>query len=154
MPASPDRDAPSYPSSRRVAIWSDKTGTSVPPPEVPVVPLLDACGITTARQRAPKRRILIVARYLLVDDRDGSVLAQLAGPQQAMRLFVRLARRSPGGPPVSVVRTDSEESELVQTTSIVSVRPLQPLVARRRTETSPDRRGAHRSSPRPPLPLR
>jgi hypothetical protein len=37
-----------------------------------------------------------VVRYLFVDDRDASVLAKLASPQQAARVLARHARNPPG----------------------------------------------------------
>jgi hypothetical protein len=71
-----------------------------------------------------------VAHYLLVDDRDGSVLAELSGPQQALRLLARHGGQSQGSLPVSVVRVAHEERSLAGVTSIVSMRTLPPLHAR------------------------
>jgi hypothetical protein len=96
---------------------------------------------------------LIVARYLLVDDTDGRVLAELASPQQAIRLLGHLARQPNEGPPVSVVKIDHQESSLTEVTSMVSVRPLATPTGRPKTTPSRDGRTARRSSPGPRLPL-
>ena len=86
-----------------------------------------------------KQRIVIVAQYLLVDDRDGKVLAELASPQQALRLLRQLKHQPDDGPPVSLVKIDHEESSLTEITSMVSVRPLLPLMAPPRTNQRRDR---------------
>ena len=80
-----------------------------------------------------------MARYLLVDDRDGWVLAELASAQQAVRLLGRLGRNPHGSPTVSVVRLDHQQGDLTDVTSMVSMRPLPPLVARQPKVRSPDR---------------
>ena len=92
-----------------------------------------------------------MARYLLIDHTNGRVLAQLAGPQQAARVLAQLAR-SPADPArLSVVRTDHQHSELTETTSLISVRPLPPLVtAPTATKRFPDRPSRHRPSTQPP----
>jgi hypothetical protein len=77
-----------------------------------------------------------IVRYLLVDDRDGRVLAELASPQQAARMLGRHAHDPDGDPPVSVVRVDHQAGTLTDVTSMVSVRPLPLLVARRRASSS------------------
>ena len=92
-----------------------------------------------------------MVRYLLLDDRDGRVLAQLAGPQQAARVLARLARSPDDGPRVSVVRVDHQYGDLTEVTSLVSVRPLPPLVTPRAgIKRFPDRPSRHRPSAQPP----
>jgi hypothetical protein len=92
-----------------------------------------------------------VVRYLLVDDRDATVLAERASPQQAARLFARHARNPHGEPPVSLVRLDTQQGSLTDITSMVSMRPLAPLITRPgRIKRSPDRPSRHPPSP-PPL---
>jgi hypothetical protein len=71
-----------------------------------------------------------LTRYLLVDDRDGTVLAELASAGQAARLLCRLERGPHGIPPVSVVRLAHEQGSLTDVTSIVSMRPLPPAHGR------------------------
>ena len=65
-----------------------------------------------------------VAQYLLVDDRDGSVIAELASPEQAARLLSRMEPQ--GGPPISVVRVERHSGDLTDISSIVAMRPLPP----------------------------
>lgn len=65
-----------------------------------------------------------MVRYLLVDDRDGTVLAELASPLQAVRVLARQARDWDGDPPVSLVRVAREQGSLTDIDSMVSVRPL------------------------------
>jgi ABC-type cobalamin transport system ATPase subunit len=72
-----------------------------------------------------------VARYLLVDDRDGRVLAELASAHQAVRLLGLLVCNPHADPQVSVVRLDHQQGSLIDVTSMVSMRPLPPLMARR-----------------------
>jgi len=91
-----------------------------------------------------------MARYLLVDETDGSVVAKLASRQLAIRLRDRLARQPDGGPPVSLVRIDDQDSDLTEATSIVSVRPLASLVQPRAKAPS-ERLPAHRSPAHPRL---
>jgi hypothetical protein len=92
-----------------------------------------------------------VVRYLLVDDRDGRVLAELASAQQAARVLLRLARDLHGDHPVSVVRLDHQQSGLTDVTSTVSMRPLPPLTARQpRIKRSPGRPSRLRRSAQPP----
>ena len=79
----------------------------------------------------PRAALRSVARYLLVDDRDGSVLAELASARQAARVLARHARKPQGDPQVSVVRLDHHRGSLTGTTSIVSMRLLPPLTERR-----------------------
>jgi hypothetical protein len=72
-----------------------------------------------------------VARYLLVDDRDGRVLAELASAHQAVRLLGLLECNPHADPPVSLVRLDHQQGGLIGVTSTVSMRPLPPPMARR-----------------------
>jgi hypothetical protein len=72
-----------------------------------------------------------VARYLLVDDRDGRVLAEFADALQAAGVLVRRAGSPHPDPPVSVVRLDHQQGALTDITSMVSIRPLPPLISRR-----------------------
>jgi hypothetical protein len=81
-----------------------------------------------------------MVRYLLVDDRDGSVLAELASAQQAVRLLGGLARNLHEGPWVSVARLHHEQGDLTDVRSMVSVRPLPPPMERRAGSGTP--RGA------------
>jgi hypothetical protein len=69
-----------------------------------------------------------MVRYLLVDDSDGSVLAEFASAEQAVRLLGRLARSPHEGPSVSVVRLHHQQGDLTDVSSMVSVRPLPPLM--------------------------
>ena len=92
-----------------------------------------------------------MARYLLVDETDGSVLAKLASRQLAIRLLNRLARQPDGGPPVSLVRIDHQDSDLTEATSIVSVRPLASLLVQPRAKAPSERPTAHRSPAHPRL---
>jgi hypothetical protein len=85
-----------------------------------------------------------VARYLLVDDRDGGVLAEFASAaqamallRQAMGLLSRLERTPQGAPPLSLVRLDHQQGSRTEVFSMVSMRPLAPLMARR-TGLGPD----------------
>ena len=92
-----------------------------------------------------------MARYLLVDDRDGRVLAELASPQQAVRLLSRLKDTPQGGPPVRVVRLDHQQGSLTEVTSMVSMRPLLSVIAgEARVKRSPARTSRHRFSTPPP----
>jgi hypothetical protein len=70
-----------------------------------------------------------VARYVVVDDRDGRVLAELASAEQAARMLGVLAR-SPDedASRVSVVRLEHQQTSLTEVTSIMSMRPLPPLM--------------------------
>jgi hypothetical protein len=72
-----------------------------------------------------------VARYLLVDDRDGRVLGELASARQAVRLLGLLDPSPDGDPPLSVVRLDHQQGSLTDVRSWVSTRPLPPLIERR-----------------------
>ena len=65
-----------------------------------------------------------MAEYLLVDDRDGSVIAPLAGAEQAARILSRLDVTIQSAPPVSVVRVDRTSG----ISSVVAMRPLSPPV--------------------------
>ena len=68
-----------------------------------------------------------MVRYLLVDDRDGRVLAEFASPLQAARVIARQVRGWRGDPPpVSVVRIGHQQGGLSEVASMVSVRPLPP----------------------------
>jgi hypothetical protein len=91
-----------------------------------------------------------MVRYLLVDDTDGRVLAELASPVQAARLLARQVRNPDRAPPVSLVRLDHQQGSLSDITSMVSIRLLPSPVTRPVTSTgSPDRPVRHR--PAPPL---
>jgi hypothetical protein len=72
-----------------------------------------------------------VVRYLLVDDRDGRVLAELASAQQAARLLARHARNLDGDSRVSLVRLDHQEGSLTEVTSMVTMRVLPSLTTGR-----------------------
>jgi hypothetical protein len=65
-------------------------------------------------------------RYLLVDDTDGRVLAELASPELAMRVLARLAPSPGGDPHVSLVRLDHHQGDLIGVDSRVAMRPLAP----------------------------
>ena len=81
-----------------------------------------------------------MVRYLLVDDRDGSVLAELPSAQQAARELARHAGSQDADSQVSVVRLDHQQGSLTEITSMVSVRPLPPLITRlARLKRPPDR---------------
>ena len=80
-----------------------------------------------------------MVRYLLVDDRDGRVLVELAGPAQAARLAARYNRSPSGDLPVRVVRVAEHEGSLIGVASLMSVRPL--LEDRRRDPDSSSRAG-------------
>jgi hypothetical protein len=67
-----------------------------------------------------------VARYLLVADEDGRVLAELAGPEQAMRLLARLDGSPDGDLHVSLVRLDDHQGDLLGVSSRMAMRPLAP----------------------------
>ena len=72
-----------------------------------------------------------MSHYLLVDDRDGRILTELASADQAMRLLRRLGRSPDADLPFSVVRLDHDQRDLAEVTSLVSMRPLPPLLTRR-----------------------
>jgi acetylornithine/succinyldiaminopimelate/putrescine aminotransferase len=92
-----------------------------------------------------------MVRYLLVDDRDGKVLAELASAQQAALLLGRLERNPHEAPKVSLVRLAHQQGSLIDITSMVSVRLLPPLVTRRaRIVRSRDRPSRPPPSTRPP----
>jgi hypothetical protein len=65
-----------------------------------------------------------MVRYLLVDDRDGRVLAEFAGHLQAARVLARQARNWHGDPQVRLVRLAHQQGSLSDITSMVSIRPL------------------------------
>jgi hypothetical protein len=69
-----------------------------------------------------------MAAYLLVDDRDGGVIAELAGAEQAARLLSRLDSTPEGAPRVSVVRLERRSGQLSDVSSVVAMRPLSPPV--------------------------
>jgi hypothetical protein len=69
-----------------------------------------------------------MAEYLLVDERDGGVIAKLAGPEQAQRLLSRLGVQPQGPPQVSVVRLDRTSGQFSEVSSLVAMRPLTPPV--------------------------
>jgi hypothetical protein len=70
---------------------------------------------------------LSMAEYLLVDDRDGSVIAELTGAEQAARLLSRLYAM-PEPPPVGVVKIDRKSGQMSDVSSVVGMRPLSPPV--------------------------
>jgi hypothetical protein len=65
-----------------------------------------------------------MAQYVLVDDRDGSVIAELASPEQAARLLRRLEAMPQGAPPMRLVRLNRRRRELSEVSSVVAIRPL------------------------------
>jgi hypothetical protein len=92
-----------------------------------------------------------VVSYLLVDDRDGRVLAELDGARQVVQLLGRLAQSPGGDAHVSVVRLNRQQGSLTDVTSMVSMRPLPPLIPRpARIKGSPDRPSRHPPSTQPP----
>ncbi len=79
-----------------------------------------------------------VARYLLVDDRTGRILGELASARQAAGLLARMP--SDGGARFSLVVLDSERGSLAQVKSLVTMRALpMPTAPQGRVEPSPDR---------------
>ena len=87
-----------------------------------------------------------MVRYLLVDERDGSVLAELASADQAARVLAHLALNERGDPRVSVVWTDHHQGSLAGVASMVSMRPLPSPVTRRTRANG----SLVRPSPHPP----
>ena len=71
-----------------------------------------------------------MVRYLLIDDRDGRVLAELSSAEQAARLLARAARTSDGGLTFSVVRIEHAEGSVAGVDSRISMRTLPPLTTR------------------------
>jgi hypothetical protein len=72
-----------------------------------------------------------MAIYLLVDDRNGRVLAELDGPEEAAQLLSQLEPSPDGDPPVSVVRIDDQDvGGLIGASSVVSMRTLPPFMER------------------------
>ena len=69
---------------------------------------------------------------MLVDDRDGRVLAELRSAEQALRMIGRFARSPAGHDRVSVVRLDHQQGDLGEVTSVMSMRPLAPVTVRPR----------------------
>ena len=63
-------------------------------------------------------------QYVLVDDRDGSVIAELPSLEQAARLLKRVEGVSKEGPPISVARLDRRRGALTDVSSSVAIRPL------------------------------
>lgn len=85
-------------------------------------------------------------RYLLVDDASGRVLAEIANPQQAMRLLAALDRSPHGDPNVSLVRLNNQQGDLLGVTSRIAMRPLAPISQHPSGNGgSPARRGPRRS---------
>lgn len=92
-----------------------------------------------------------MACYLLVDDRDGSVIAELASADQAGRVLAYLALSQQGDPRVSVVCIDHHQGALAGVASTVAMRPLaSPTRRRAPTERSPVRPSRHPPSTQPP----
>ena len=60
--------------------------------------------------------------YLLVDDTDGRVLAEVTSAEEALRILVELDPSQP----ISLVKIDSAGGGLAHTDSIVAMRPLFP----------------------------
>ena len=91
--------------------------------------------------------------YLLVDDKTGKVLAELAGAREVVRLLRGIGRNPHGSPAVSLVRVDHQEGNLTDITSMVSVRTLPPLVTRRAKITRSQVRPSRPAPPtQPPAP--
>jgi hypothetical protein len=65
--------------------------------------------------------------YLLVDDRDDSVIAELAGAEQAARVLKRLYVM-PKAPPVKVVQIDRRSGQMSDVSSVMAIQPLSPPV--------------------------
>ena len=65
-------------------------------------------------------------RYLVVDDRDGRVIADAASLVQAANLRRHLMLTSQGNPPISLIRLNHEEDGLSAVSSMVAMRPLIP----------------------------
>jgi len=63
-------------------------------------------------------------QYVLVDDRDGTVIAELPSLEQAARLLRQLEALSEEGPPISVARLDRRRGALTDVSSSVAMRPL------------------------------
>jgi hypothetical protein len=78
--------------------------------------------------------------YLLVDDTDGTIVAEVASLGRAVRVLGRCLDAEPQGhPPVSLVRLDDRQASLGGVTSLVAMRPLtarQVPTARRRRRVS------------------
>jgi hypothetical protein len=90
---------------------------------------------------------LSMVRYLLVDNRDGRVLTELASAEQAVRLLGRVIRDPHGDPAVRLMRLDHQQGSLAETTSMVSIRPLPPHMARGRRQATAARPSALRNRP-------
>jgi hypothetical protein len=69
-----------------------------------------------------------MAQYLIVDDRDGRVIAELGSAEQAARLLSRMRPTIEGAPPLSVVRIDRHSGDFSEVSSVVAMRPLSPPV--------------------------
>ena len=72
-------------------------------------------------ERLPSRKPEMEFPYLLVDDTDGRVIAELSSAQEALQLLAELVPSQR----VSVVRVESHGG-LVHHDSLVAVRPLLP----------------------------
>jgi hypothetical protein len=80
-----------------------------------------------------------VARYLLVDDRNGRILAELASARQAEALLARIEGSAYGASPVSLVVLDHRRG-LDEVKSLVSMQALPQPPRRPGPRTpSPDR---------------
>jgi hypothetical protein len=64
--------------------------------------------------------------YLLVDDTDGRVLAEVTSAEEALRILAELEPSQQ----VSLVKVDSAGGSFAHTDSIIAVRPLFPNLPR------------------------
>ena len=74
-----------------------------------------------------------MVRYQIVDDRDGTLLAEHASPEQALRSFGRFVRNPHVRARVSVVRLDHELGGIAKVSSMRSTRSLCHAVRRARS---------------------
>ena len=81
------------------------------------------------RGRAPRSMV----RYRIVDDRDGSVLAEHASPERALRSFGPLVCDPHIRARVSVVRLDHAAGGMTHVTSMRSARSLCRAAGRSRS---------------------
>ena len=64
---------------------------------------------------------------LLVDDRDGRIVAELESQEQALRLLESLARDDPDtADALCIVAFHDHQGAMVATDSSVTIRPLRP----------------------------
>jgi hypothetical protein len=63
--------------------------------------------------------------YLVVDDTDGRIVAEVASLERAVRVLGRCLDGEPQGhPPVSLVRLNDRQGSLGGVTSLMAMRPL------------------------------